>query len=135
MLIKFTLMYGYMRSIKFVRSGSTVEFSLSKRHPLCQALFQTPNKNYPHGSGSWYKNEALGKNTIAKLMETIPLKAELLERYSNHCIRATAITTLFHQGVDAKQICAITKHKDERSLNHYINQTILVHKREIARSC
>ena len=75
-------------------------------------LFQTPNKNYLHGSGNWCKKEALGKNTIAKLMETISSKTQLSERYTNHCIRATTITTLLQQGVDAKQICAITEHKD-----------------------
>ena len=53
-------------------------------------------------------------------MENISSKAELSERYTNHCIRASTITALYQRGVDAKQICAITKHKDERSLSHYI---------------
>ena len=56
-------------------------------------------------------------------MENISSKAELSERYTNHCIRASTITALYQRGVDAKQICAITKHKDERSLSHYISQT------------
>ena len=55
-------------------------------------------------------------------MENISSKAELSERYTNHCIRASTITALYQRAVDAKQICAITKNKDERSLTHYISQ-------------
>ncbi|CAH3185646.1 unnamed protein product [Porites lobata] len=66
-------------------------------------------------------------------MENISSKAELSERYTNHCIRASTITALYQRGVDAKQICAITKHKDERSLSHYISQTTSEQKRQCSR--
>ena len=66
-------------------------------------------------------------------MENISSKAELSERYTNHCIRASTITALYQRGVDAKQICAITKHKDERSLSHYISQTTSKQKRQCSR--
>ena len=53
------------------------EFYLSKTHPDCKALFQTPNKattkNIKFASTRhWYRNEPVGKNTISK--------AELSER-------------------------------------------------------
>ena len=51
----------------------------------------------------------------------------------NECIRASTITALYQRGVDAKQICAITKHKDERSLSHYISQTTSEQKRQCSR--
>lgn len=35
--------------------------------------------------------------------------------------------------MDTKKICSITKHKDERSLTHYINQTTSEQKRECPR--
>ena len=73
------------------------------------------------------------KNTISKLMERISLKATLSQRYTNHCVRASTITTLYQQGIDVKQICAITKHRDERSLKHYTNQTTSAQKRECSR--
>lgn len=106
------------------------EFYLSKTHPQCEVLFQTPNKQATSGINYWYKKEPLGKNTISKMMERISVKAELSERYTNHCVRASTITKLYQGGVDAKKICAITKHKDERSLTHYINQTTSAQKRE-----
>ena len=66
-------------------------------------------------------------------MENISSKAELSERYTNHCIRASTITALYQRGVDAKQICAITKRKDERSLSNYISQTTSEQKRQCSR--
>ena len=51
----------------------------------------------------------------------------------NHCIRDSTTTALYQRGVNAKQICAITKHKDERSLSHYISQTTSEQKRQCSR--
>ena len=114
---------------------SAFEFYILHLHPNCQTLFQTPNQHFRKGSRdtSWYRNEPLGKNTLAKVMTNISLKAELSERYTNHCVRASTVTALYQRGVDTKQICAITKHKDERSLSHYISQTTSEQKRECSR--
>ena len=109
------------------------EFYLNRLYPSCQALFQTPNHHFKRAESRWFRNEPLGKNTIAKLMENVSSKAELSERYTNHCIWASTITALYQRGVDAKQICAITKHKDERSLSHYISQTTSEQKRQCSR--
>ena len=112
---------------------SSFEFYILRLNPNCQALFQTPNKHFKKEGSQWFRNEPLGKNKIAKLMENISLKAELSEKYTNHCIRASTVTSLFQRGVDAKQICEITKHKDERSLTHYISQTSSAQKRHCSR--
>lgn len=109
------------------------EFYILRLNPNCQALFQSPNKHFKQEGSRWFRNEPLGKNKIAKLMENISLKAELSEKYTNHCIRASTVTSLFQRGVDAKQICEITKHKDERSLTHYIPQTSSAQKRHCSR--
>ena len=114
------------------------EFYLSKTHPDCKALFQTPNKattkNINFASArQWYRNEPLGKNNISKMMERIFIKAELSEPYTNHCIRASTVTSLFQRGVDARKICAITKHIDERSLSHYIGETTSAQKKSVQR--
>ena len=76
------------------------EFYLSKVRPECDALFQTPNKNYARSPAEhWYKNEPLGKNAIAKIMERLSVKAELSQRYTNHCVRASAVTHLYFKEV------------------------------------
>ena len=109
------------------------EFHILHLNPNCQALFQTPNKHFKQDESRWFRNKPLGKNTIAKLMDNISVKAELSEKYTNHCIRASTVTALYQRGVDTKQIFAITKHKDERSLSHYISQTTSEHKRQCSR--
>ena len=93
----------------------------------------TTHDNSCCACASRVKNEPLGKNAIAKIMERLSVKAELSQRYTNHCVRASAVTHLFQRGVDTKKICSITKHKDERSLTHYINQTTSEQKRECSR--
>ena len=114
------------------------KFYLSKTHPNCNALFQTPNKattkdiNFA-SARHWYRNEPLGKNSISKMMERISIKAELSEWYTNHCIHASTVTSLFKHGVDARKICAITKHKDELSLSHFISETTSAQKRECSK--
>ena len=127
--------YGDMEKLhKYFMEVTAFEFYLSKVRPECDALFQTPNKNYARSPAEhWYKNEPLGKNAIAKIMERLLVKAELSQRYTNHCVRASAVTHLFQRGVDTKKICSITKHRDERSLTHYINQTTSEQKRECSR--
>ena len=114
--------------------GAVFEFYLGKTHPDCKALFQTPNKattksiNVP-SARHWYRNDPLGQNTLRKMMERISIKAELSEGYTNHCIPASTVTSLFQDGVDARKICAITKHEDERSLTHYISDTTSAQKK------
>ena len=67
------------------------------------------------------------------MMERISIKAELSERCTNHCIRASTVTSSFQRGVDARKICATTKHNDERSLFHYISETTSAQKRECSK--
>ena len=71
------------------------EFYISRLHASCQALFQTPN-HFKKAESRWFRNEPLGKK------KNISSKAELSERYTNHCIRASTITALYQRGVDAK---------------------------------
>ena len=105
------------------------EFYILYLNPNWYAIFQTPNKHFKKEGPLWFRNEPLGKSNITKLRENISLKAELSEKYTNNCIRASAITALFQRGVDIKQICEITKHKDEGSLTHYISETTSPQKR------
>ena len=100
---------------------SSLKLMLSKLHPDCEALFQTPLTKFSKAAECWYKNEPLGKNSIAQLMPKISKKAGLSQVYTAHCVRASTVTRLHQAGIDAKQICAITKHKNEQSLTSYLS--------------
>ena len=72
----------------------------------------------------------MGKNIIGKLMQRVSKKAGLSQIYSAHCVRASMITILFRAGVQPKEICHITKHKRESSLDSYIRGSSSAQKRQ-----
>ena len=102
---------------------------IAKRHPGNTALFQTPLKYVDSDDKVWYKKEPMGKNILASLMQKMSKKAELSRIYTAHSVRASMITTLFQGGVQLKEICAITKHRREASLDPYINWSSSAQKR------
>ena len=97
-------------------------FYVSKLHSGCDRLFQH----------SLRKNEPMGKNTLANMMQRISKKAGLSCVYTCHSVRASTITNLFHAGVSTQSIISITKHKNTSSLGHYIGGLSSGQKRECA---
>ena len=89
---------------------------------------KTPDRAYlrPNGSdsGNWYSNQPVGKTKISgwigDIMKTV-FSAQIMEekKYTNHSLRATAATILFHAGFDEQLIAAITKHKSLAGLRSY----------------
>ena len=71
----------------------------------------------------------MGTKALSKMMSILSQKAELSQIYTPHCIRASLISILFRAGVQPKQICQITKHKNENSLNSYISDSTSAQKR------
>ena len=97
------------------------ELLLRKLNPENPFLFQKPVKNFVYDNVTWYTKEVIGKNTISEMMKNISKKAGTKKTYTNHCVRATTVTDLYQAGVDTQQICAITKHRNESTLKHYIS--------------
>eukprot|EP00057_Strongylocentrotus_purpuratus_P027882 XP_011682356.1 PREDICTED: uncharacterized protein LOC587622 isoform X1 [Strongylocentrotus purpuratus] len=68
-----------------------------KLNPQCKSFWQRPAQHKfelkPSCSGPWYRNASLGKNTIGEKMKTISSRAGT-KAYTNHCLRATSISTL-----------------------------------------
>ena len=92
-------------------------------------FFQTPLQFWSENDEVWYKREPMGKNRITTMMNEISKKAKLSQIYTPHCIRASTISILFQAGVQPKQICELTKHRNESSLNSYINGSSSAQKR------
>ncbi|KAK2564350.1 hypothetical protein P5673_011775 [Acropora cervicornis] len=67
---------------------------ISKLNLKCEALFQLPRRNWNEDvvHNIWYENRPLGVNTLGSMMKEISTKAMLSKVYTNHCVRATAIT-------------------------------------------
>ena len=70
----------------------------------------------------WYDNQVIGKDPLEQSMKTLSKDAGLSQLYTNHCMKATATTTLDEAGFEARDIMIVTSHKSERSIKSYSRQ-------------
>ena len=92
---------------------------LQKLNPKCTAFFQHPKKNNMALGAVWYEARLLGIKSLAKMMKTISEEARLSKIYTNHCVRAIAITLWSNAGISNRHIMAISEHRSEQSLVSY----------------
>ena len=94
---------------------------ISKLNLKCEALFQLPRRDWNEEvvHNIWYENRPLGVNTLGSMMKEISIKAMLSKVYTNHCVRATAITLWSEAGLSDRHICHISGHRNPNSLQHY----------------
>ena len=92
---------------------------LSKLNPKCTAFFQFPKQNWSSKAEvAWYENRPLGVNKLGSMMkESLPAKLSMV--YTNHSVRATAITLWSNAGLANRHIMAISGHRNEQSLSSY----------------
>jgi hypothetical protein len=103
--------------------GENCPVQLVKRYlsllvPNNAFLWQKPNCHLSNTSSKWYHDVKVGQNTIAKMMSRISTEFHLSEPYTNHCVRATAITLLGLEFGDV-DICSISGHKSLNALGIY----------------
>ena len=92
---------------------------LARLHPLQDRLFQRILYGVRPVDGPWFANVFLGHNSLADMMPKLSCRAKLSQRYTNHCVRASVVTDLKDAGFSPSEVCAVTGHKDERSLQPY----------------
>lgn len=74
-------------------------------------------------NGIWYTNEkCVGKNTLDTLMSTLSKTVGLSKRYTNHCLRVTAITVLKESGASNEEIASFSGHKNPGSVQRYCHK-------------
>lgn len=85
------------------------------------SLFPKPCLNKKKlASGMWYTEEKpVGKNTLDSMMARLSEKANLSKRYTNHCLRVTAITVLKENGATNEEIATFSGHKNPGSVQRY----------------
>ena len=93
---------------------------ISKLNPKREALFQQPRRDWNESAITpeiWYENRPFGGNTLGNIMKEISTKAKLSKVYTNHCVRATAITLWSQAGLwDPHRTCHISGHRSPNSL-------------------
>ena len=65
-------------------------------------------------------------------MESISREANLSQIYTNHSIRATAVTVLEHSNIEARHITRASMHKSESSIRSYARRLSENKQREIS---
>ena len=65
------------------------------------------------------EKQVRGESYLGSFMKTLSNKLKLSKTYSNHCIRCTTITKAKENGLTNSEVCIITGHKDQRSIDRY----------------
>ena len=105
---------------------------ISKLHPSCDALWQRPLETFNENDSVWYCKSPLGKNTLSHMMAKISKLAKLSRIYTNHCLRATAITHLDTGGFEARHIMRASGHRSEASIRSYSSRLTESKQREMS---
>ena len=100
---------------------SALELFITKLNPECDALLQYPKKNWRPTDKIWYENRPVGINKLSTMMKEISSAAGLSRVYTNHSVRAIAITLWANAGLTNREIMTIFSHLNESSLQSYHN--------------
>jgi len=92
---------------------------LTLLHPSQTRLFQRVLPGCRQKDGPWFANAPLGKNSLADMMPLLSVRAKLATRYTNHCVRASVVTDLKEAGFSNHEVCSVTGHKSELSVQSY----------------
>ena len=94
--------------------------AVSSVNPGCNAFFQFPKRFWKEPEESvWFENRCLGANKLGSKMKELSKAANLSQVYTNHCIRATAITLWSDAGLSNRHIMTLSGHRNENSLKSY----------------
>ena len=92
---------------------------LERLHPNSDRLFQRVLVGCRPEGGPWFAQVPMGHNTLSDMMPLLSTRANLSKRYTNHCVRASVVTDLKDAGFSNYEVCAITGHKNESSIQSY----------------
>ncbi|KAK3728340.1 hypothetical protein QZH41_002174 [Actinostola sp. cb2023] len=82
-------------------------------------FFLAVNHKRKEGSGIWYSNSPLGKNSIGKFLVSAAQAVGLPGNVSNHSIRKTCISRLMDAGIPENYVAQLSGHKNLKSLDAY----------------
>ena len=93
---------------------------LNALSPRSEKLWQTPKfEEFPTDGSTVFYYGKMGHNKIDSFVGEVCDLVGTQKRYTNHCLRVTAVTNLSRQNFNNKQIMSITGHKSSASLEIY----------------
>ena len=93
-------------------------------NPDADYFYQKPRalsagKFNPEVDPIWFCNSPLGERPLGEMMKKMTSKAGISPYLTNHCIRATTVTVLGEENIEARRIRAVTGHKSDASIDSY----------------
>ncbi len=85
--------------------------SLLLPDPKCNALYKyelPPGRVTAH---TWYQDCPLSINAVAKVVNTLMMRAGIPGRFTNHSLHVTAATRMFNAGIEEQVVKECTGHK------------------------
>lgn len=95
-------------------------------------LWQRPKARVTDFNDAWFDNAPVGAHTLGNFMKKLSKHANLSTEYTNHSIRATVITALDQNNIEARHICGISGHRSEETIRSYSKRCPSKKKREMA---
>ena len=93
---------------------------LEKLNRKCSAFFQYPKRSWKRPPEAvWFENRCLGLNKLGDMMKILSKAANQSKIYTNHSVRATAITLWSDVGLSNRHILSLSGHRNENSLRSY----------------
>ena len=83
--------------------------SMLPKNRVTEALYLQPRKKFT--SKMWYLDKPIGINTLRDTVKKICQQAGLPGYYTNHSLRSSSATRMYHSGVDEQVIQEITGHR------------------------
>lgn len=102
----------------------TVKNYLLHLNPEADFFYQKPRafgtaKFNPEVDPIWYCNSPVGEKSLAGMMKKMTSNAGISPHLTNHCIRATTVTVLGEENIEARRIRAVTGHRSDSSIDSY----------------
>ena len=92
---------------------------LQRDAPDSDNLFHRPIITKADNDCYFSSKQVRGINFLGNFMKNLSEKLKLKNNYTNHCIRCTTISHAKERGMSSSDICHITGHQDERSVDRY----------------
>lgn len=96
-----------------------IEFYLSKLSSENDFFWQRPLDSFYEDQANWYSNRKIGINTISQFMKRISSQLKLSNQYTNHSLRASAITILGRNSFQDTEIACFSGHSSISALGIY----------------
>ena len=96
-----------------------LDFYVSKLPPDPPGFYLRPLERVPSGNKPWYCNSRVGVNKLKTFLSDISAESGVDVHYTNHSLRATAVTRMYNTGVPEKLIAEKSGHRSLKALRAY----------------